>query len=208
MRIRKIPTYGMASNCYLLCGNESAVVIDPSAKLEYITDALAEENVRLAYILLTHGHFDHTKNVQPLHEITGAPVCIHHDDNEMMTDSVKNCFSLFNAGEQIAKDADILLQDGDALDFDGKSIKVIHTPGHSKGSVCFAIGDALFTGDTILYRTIGRYDFYGSDETKLFESLRKLFALTVNYTLYPGHGEKTDLESERKYNPFLKDIYK
>lgn len=206
MRIRKIPTYGMASNCYLLCGSESAAVIDPSAKLEYITDALSEENVKLTHILLTHGHFDHTKNLQLLRELTGAKVCIHREDNEMLGDSVKNCFSLFNEGEQTAPPADILLEDGDAVELDGKSVRVIHTPGHSKGSCCFAVGDVIFSGDTLLYRSIGRYDFYGSSDTALTESLKKLISLPGNYTLYPGHGEKTDLDSERKYNPYLKDI--
>lgn len=208
MRIIKIPTYVMASNCFLLCGKEKAAVIDPSAKLEYITDALAEEKVSLAYILLTHGHFDHTKNIKTLHGLTGAPVCIHREDNEMLTDSVKNCFSLFNAGEQIAEDADLLLEDGDTVDLEGRPIKVLHTPGHSKGSVCYMTGDVIFTGDTLLAGTIGRYDFYGSDENALFASLRRLFALPGDLTVYPGHGEKTSLERERKYNPFINDIYR
>ena len=107
MEVRRIPTYGMASNCYVISDGRESAVIDPSAKLEYITAALADAGTKLKYILLTHGHFDHTKSLTKLREATGAEVCVHADDDEMLSDSDKNAYSLFNAGTQDAESADI-----------------------------------------------------------------------------------------------------
>lgn len=156
MEVRRIPTYGMASNCYVISDGRESAVVDPSAKLEYITAALADAGTELKYILLTHGHFDHTKTLTKLREATGAEVCVHADDDEMLSDSDKNAYSLFNVGTQNAESADILLHDGDRLKVGSATVTVIHTPGHSKGSVCYQTGRDLFTGDTAFPRFRGK----------------------------------------------------
>ena len=206
MEVRRIPTYGMASNCYVISDGRESAVVDPSAKLEYITAALADAGTELKYILLTHGHFDHTKTLTKLREATGAEVCVHADDDEMLSDSDKNAYSLFNVGTQNAESADILLHDGDRLKVGSATVTVIHTPGHSKGSVCYHTGRDLFTGDTLFLDSVGRTDFYGSSSEALSHSLKRLTDLPGDYTVYPGHGESTSLERERQHNPYLKCI--
>ncbi len=206
MEVRRIPTYGMASNCYVISDGRESAVVDPSAKLEYITAALADAGTELKYILLTHGHFDHTKTLTKLREATGAEVCVHADDDEMLSDSDKNAYSLFNVGTQNAESADILLHEGDRLKVGSATVTVIHTPGHSKGSVCYQTGRDLFTGDTLFLDSVGRTDFYGSSSEALSHSLKRLTDLPRDYTVYPGHGESTSLERERQHNPYLKCI--
>jgi glyoxylase-like metal-dependent hydrolase (beta-lactamase superfamily II) len=199
-----LPTFGHWSNSYLIFSGKEAAIVDPSSAPSHVTDALEEYGCELKYILLTHGHYDHTKYVARVKDATGAKVCVHTLDGEMLGDSDKNCYRLFNDGEQIAPDADVLLSDGDVLPLGGESIKVLHTPGHTKGSVCYIVGDAIFTGDTLFRGSVGRTDFYGGDERELIRSLRRIAALEGEYTLYPGHEGATTLNIERKFNRFLR----
>lgn len=204
MKILTLPTYGHWSNSYLLINGGEAALVDPSCAPSHVAEALAGNGCELRYILLTHGHYDHTKYVAKVKEMTGASVCVHRLDNEMLGDSRKNCYKLFNDGEQLAPSADILLEDGDALPLGDDSLTVIHTPGHTKGSVCYMTGDAIFTGDTLFRGAVGRTDFYGGDERELVSSLRRLAALDGEYALYPGHESTTTLNIERKFNRYLK----
>ena len=206
MKIITLPTYGHWSNCYLIASGGEAALIDASATFSHVKDALAETESTLKYILLTHGHYDHTKYVTQIKEGSGAEVCIHKDDDEMLSDSDKNCFRLFNTGEQIAEKADRLLDDGDELSIGGETVQVLHTPGHTKGSVCYIAGGAIFTGDTLFRDSVGRTDFYGGDEDELISSLRRLAFLDGEYEIYPGHEGTTTLNIERKYNRFLRYI--
>ena len=206
MKIITLPTFGHWSNCYLIASDGEAALIDASATLPHVRDALEATGSELKYILLTHGHYDHTKYVTQIKDGTGAKVCIHRDDNEMLSDSDKNCFTLFNVGEQVAEKADRLLDDGDKLKLGSEAIKVLHTPGHTKGSVCFLTGSVIFTGDTLFRDSVGRTDFYGGDETELYNSLRRLAALDGEYEIYPGHEGTTTLNVERKYNRYMRYI--
>ena len=206
MKIISLPTFGHWSNSYLLISGSEAALIDPSSAPSHVTDSIAENGCELKYILLTHGHYDHTKYVAKVKELTGAKVCVHSLDAEMLGDSDKNCYKLFNDGEQIAPAADVLLEDGDELVLGGETVAVMHTPGHTKGSVCYLVGSVIFTGDTLFRGSVGRTDFYGGDERVLMDSLRRIFALDGEYTLYPGHESATTLNIERKFNPYLRYI--
>ena len=206
MKIISLPTFGHWSNSYLIVSGTEAALVDPSAAPSHVTDALAENGCALRYILLTHGHYDHTKYVSQVKEATGAKVCVHSLDDEMLSDSDKNCYKLFNTGEQVAERADILLEDGVELSLGCETIRVMHTPGHTKGSVCYIVGDAIFTGDTLFRGSVGRTDFYGGDDRELMDSLRRLADLDGEYTLYPGHESATTLNIERKFNPYLRYI--
>ena len=199
-----MPTFGHWSNSYLIVSDGDAALVDPSSAPSHVVDSLADNGCTLKYILLTHGHYDHTKYVAKVKETTGAKVCIHTADAEMLGDSEKNCYKLFNDGEQIAPAADLLLHDGDELSVGAETVKIMHTPGHTKGSVCFFVGDSIFTGDTLFRGSVGRTDFYGGNDLALMKSLSRLAALEGEFTLYPGHESATTLNIERKFNRYLR----
>lgn len=167
---------------------------------------LTENQLKCTHILITHGHFDHILGTSELKAATGAKVCIHELDADGLFDEKINLSSM--AGSFVAPSkADVLLHDGDVLNIIGKEIKVIHTPGHSMGGVCFVMEDEkiIFSGDTLFRLSVGRTDFDNCDEKALFDSIeKKLFTLLGNYTVYPGHMRSTTLDDERSKNIFVK----
>jgi len=187
------------SNCYGLVNGEEVVLIDAGAYPDTIEAILARRGLKLKAVLLTHGHFDHILSVGFIKEKYDVPVYIHENDAEMLTDGYKNAYSVFFRGEWDGETADVLLKDGDKIEFFGEEIEVVHTPGHSEGSVCFKVGNDLFTGDTIFSRGTGRCDLYGGDDDKIRESIAKLDQLPNNITIYPGHGIACPLGESMKY---------
>lgn len=206
MKIITLPTFGHWANSYLIVSGSEAAIVDPACTPSHVTDKLTENGCELKYILLTHGHYDHTKYVTQVKEATQARVCIHSLDDELLGDSEKNCYRLFNTGEQSIPGADILLNDGDDLKLGEDVIHVIHTPGHTKGSVCYAVGNAMFTGDTLFRGSVGRTDFYGGSSDELFMSLLRLKAMDGEYEVYPGHEGVTTLNVERKFNRYMRNL--
>ena len=194
MEIRNLYPGSWGSNCYLLLSGGHAAVVDPSADARTILNAVQSEGATLDFILLTHGHFDHIVSVDTLRDATGAPLYIHKFDAEMLTDGRKNAFYTFFRMDRCYRPAEKLLEDGDELTLGDESIRVIHTPGHSQGSVCYLVGDELLlTGDTLFSDTYGRYDLWGGDGQTLFASLSGLRTLPPKLPLYPGHGESVTL---------------
>ena len=178
-----------ASNCYLLLANGEAAIVDPSANADVILDTIKEHGASLRCILLTHGHFDHILTLDELREKFGVPAYIHQGDAEILGDSDKNAFRYFFGTSRTWRDADKTLSDGDVLTLGGEKIRVIHTPGHSKGSVCYLCNDEfLITGDTLFDGNVGRSDLFGGSEETLLTSLYKLRKLPQNMPIYPGHG--------------------
>ena len=182
---------GFASNCYIVHNGKDAYVIDPSLSCDRIVGELEKRDLSLIGILLTHGHFDHILALDELRERTGAPVYIHRLDADALGDSQKNAYSVFFGGIFTARCADSLLSDGDVLWLGDEPIKVIHTPGHTRGSVCFDLSDKLITGDTLFAEGFGRYDLWGGDRETLILSLNKLSSIAKlsDKTIYSGHGE-------------------
>lgn len=182
------------SNCYLLVGkNRHAFVVDPSASAKGIIERCEAEGITLDGILLTHGHFDHIISLDNLRDKTGIPAYIHENDNELLGDARKNAFYTFFKMDRAFRSAEKLLSDGDVLCLGDEEIKVIHTPGHTEGSVCYLCEDFIVTGDTLFADSYGRYDLYGGDFEKLRESMRKLSMLDQNLTIYSGHGDTARL---------------
>ena len=192
MQIITIPCGPVMANSYIVRqeGSPTCAVIDP-ADAKLIFDRLQKEGLTCTHILLTHGHFDHGGDADRVRRLTGAPVYLHPADRALP--------SWLTHGLT----ADRELADGDELDFDGLRFKVLHTPGHTPGSVCFLCGDALFAGDTLFAGSCGRTDLPGGSWKTLAASLRRLAELEGDYTVLPGHGEATTLSEERESNPFM-----
>lgn len=193
------------ANCYIVTDEESkeAFVVDPGVYNKRFEAALRAAGVeKLRYILLTHGHFDHISGVKALKEDFGGDVVIHREDAGCLYDKSKSLASKFFFPQHDVT-ADVLVDDGQRLPFGEGEIEVIHTPGHTKGSVCYTIEDIMLSGDTLFKSSIGRTDFPGGSIEEMKESLKRLAALERNYSVYPGHAESTTLEAEKKYNPYM-----
>ena len=197
MQIENLYPGAWGANCYLLVSDGHAAVVDPSADANTVRNTLQQKyGATLDYILLTHGHFDHIVSVDTLRDLTGAPLCIHKWDAEMLSDSKKNAFYTFFRTERNYRPAEKLLEDGDELRLGNEIIRVIATPGHSQGSVCYLCNNEfLITGDTLFESAYGRYDLWGGNEQALFASLHSLRKLDPDLTIYPGHGESEKLRT-------------
>jgi glyoxylase-like metal-dependent hydrolase (beta-lactamase superfamily II) len=194
----------MQANCYLLECEEtlSAVVIDPGDDADVILNILEERKLNLELIINTHGHVDHIAANSDLKQKTNAQLCIHKLDADMIVNPQKNLSSFI--GRAISSSpASKILKDGDILEAGMISLKVIHTPGHSPGSICLLTDEAIFTGDLLFAGSIGRYDFPGSSYEQIINSLKKIMELDDNIEVYPGHGPITTIGEERSTNLFL-----
>lgn len=210
MQITRIPAEGYGANCWLLINNAGeSIIIDPSADIADVKRAYASRELdirKLKFIILTHGHFDHIIGLRELKSETGAKVCVHAEDAECLTDSNKNLYMYFFREDITFDEADVILTDGDEITLCDIKLKVIHTPGHTKGSSCFYTGEVLFSGDTLFDRSIGRTDLYGGSFGQLNESLKKLKQLPPEVTVYPGHGSITTIEKQIKFNQYLNNL--
>ncbi len=204
MIIRMIELGPMAANCYILECEEthSAVVIDPGDEAARIFGIISKNSLELKLIVNTHAHIDHIAANTDLKEKTSAPLCIHSADADMLVNPEKN-LSFFIGSPVTSPPPDRLLSDGDILEVGTMRLKVIHTPGHSPGSICLLDDECIFTGDLLFAGGIGRYDFPGSSYEALMDSLQKVMELDNNLVVYPGHGPTTTIGEERKTNPFL-----
>ena len=193
MKIIPICPDSFAANTYALISSGHAFIIDPSVSVEAIKKAVEKENAVIDGILLTHGHFDHVLSMDELRTSEKIKVYIHKNDAEFLPDGRKNAFYEFFRRDRSFGEADVLLSDNDTLSLGDEDIRVIHTPGHTEGSVCYLAGDILVTGDTLFAGTIGRCDLYGGDEQKMRSSLSLLRGLSADLTIYPGHGASCSL---------------
>lgn len=196
MKIKMMQVGPIQTNCYILEHDNKIAVIDPGDEAERILSALKETGGEVQYILLTHGHYDHTTAVPQLHKaLPDAKIYIHQAD---ANGAGSRLFPL--AGEV----EDLLLYDeGDALPLGSLTIEVLHTPGHSPGSVTLKAGETLFTGDTLFAGDCGRTDLRGGSWEEILVSLGRLGKLEGNYYVLPGHMDTSDLDTERKVNRYL-----
>lgn len=209
VRKMKISTFilgAMHTNCYFIIDEESnkTIIIDPADECDKLLNIIKERNLTVEYIFLTHSHFDHMMALEQLREVTQAPLCVHEHDAEAVTNPQLSYMKQFAGVNTNCKPAERLLHDGDTLYLNNIEIKVMHTPGHTMGSVCYFVGDNIITGDTLFKEDIGRDDLYGGDEMQLKASLKKLTSLESDYKIYPGHGSSSRLSYEKEHNIYLK----
>ena len=179
------------TNTYLLANDTEAVVIDPGYEPDTILDAL--EGKELKAILLTHGHFDHVGAVKELVAETGCAVWIHAAEATMppmVTAGPLYFTHTYDEGDTVSP-------------MEGLELTVLHTPGHTPGSVCLLMGREMFSGDTLFACSFGRTDLPGGDPRKMMESLRRLASLQGNFFIHPGHGGSTTLDAEKRFNPYM-----
>ena len=187
--LRKIVVGPYQSNCYILgCKTTmEGLVIDPGDEVFRIVNTIAETRLKIRYILITHGHIDHVGVAAELKKITGSPVYIHPLDVPGLG---------FSPDGQVSE--------GSHFGLGTYKIKVLHTPGHSPGGVCYCAPGAVFTGDTLFAGSIGRTDFPGGDHQLLISGVqKKIFALDGKLRIYPGHGPASTIEREKRTNPFF-----
>ena len=206
MNVIRLTLGFMHTNCYIVYGEDKkAVVIDPAFSPDVIKKALCEKGLTLDKILLTHAHFDHIMAVQALRD-NGAKVYIHIEDEEMLYDSEKNCSFEFTGRDLEIDKAEHLIVDGDMIEVGDEKLTVYHTPGHTKGSVCYVSEELIFSGDTLFKDGVGRWDLYGGNYDTLICSLKKLKELEKDYTVLPGHGDVTTLNDEKNDNIYMKTL--
>jgi len=180
-----------------------ACIIDPSGGIDKIMVMIRENMLKLKYILLTHGHYDHIGGVEELKSLTGAEVLAHKDEAELLIQPKWN-MSKVGTGKEISIICDRLLEDGEVIELGKGRLSVIHTPGHTAGGACFydKEGGILFSGDTLFRGTFGRYDLPTADSNALFASIKeKLLTLPSSVKVLPGHESATTIGQEKKTNP-------
>lgn len=198
----------VASNSYIIKDIVSgeAAVIDAGMYNDRFEALLKSMNIeKLKYILLTHGHFDHIMGVKRLQKSFGGEIIIHQADAPCLSDSVKSLASVWSF-ECPPFECDRTVKDGDILSLGEEKIEVIHTPGHTVGSVSYKTGRYLFTGDTLFHAAIGRTDFPGGSMENILSSIKRLYSLEGDYRVCPGHGDESTLSFERDNNPYTRGL--
>lgn len=196
MLIEAFPVGMLYTNCYVAScpDTKEAIIIDPgfdfSSEAKPISDYISRNNLTVKFVVNTHGHDDHVKGDKLFQEKYQAPICIHPFDEHYVEESKT---ALPN----------ILLDEGSVVSFGNETLKVIHTPGHTPGSICLVGEKLVFTGDTLFAGGIGRTDFAGGSMQDMQASLKRLTSLPSHLLVYPGHGEATMIGEEKRSNPFL-----
>ncbi len=206
MIVRTLAVGSMLANCYLVWCEETkdALVIDPGGEGRRLLAEIAREQLQVRYIVNTHGHVDHIAANAEVRSATGAKLMIHEEDAPLLGNSDLN-LSVYVGSALQGLQPDVLLHEGDEVAC-GKlvQLKVLHTPGHTRGGICLQAQGAIFTGDTLFADSIGRTDFPGGSYRTLIESIKnKILVLDDDCLVYPGHGPASTVGHERKHNPYL-----
>ena len=206
MILKTFPLGLIGANSYLLIDEESkeAILIDLGGDFTQIKNELEKNNATLKFILNTHGHFDHIMGEREAQNIIDIPVFVHENDKNLVENLPKQ-LERFGFVKNAEPPQNInTFTENDTFKLGDKEIKVIHTPGHTPGSVCFLTDKNLFSGDTLFYTSVGRTDFEGGSFKELSNSIKeKLFKLDDDITVYPGHDTKTSIGYEKKYNCYF-----
>ena len=203
VRIHTLVLGSLQTNCYVVWaeGADTCVVVDPAASPEIIQNFVSRQGLTIEAILLTHGHFDHLGALEALRAETGCALWMHEGDYHWRRDPMNDYLYPLH-------DKDLgeisFCQDGTVIKAAGLELDVLHTPGHSQGSVCYRCGNALLSGDTLFAGGCGRTDLPGGSWATIQMSLADLAELEDDLKVFPGHGESTTLAQEKRYNPYMK----
>ena len=196
----------LACNCYIVGDPDAreAIVIDPGGDADTIASALAEKELRVTAIVATHAHFDHVIAAQRIRELTGAPFYLHDADKPLLSWYRESGRIFLGVDLPDPPDVDSSPSEGDRVRAGSVELEVVHTPGHSPGSISLVTGDVIFSGDTLFAGSIGRTDLPGGDAQALVSAVRhKLFEWPDQTPVHPGHGPATTVGRERSDNPFV-----
>ncbi len=197
----------MNSNSYLVFDTETrdGIIIDCGGNAHEIIAFAAKNKLSISHIILTHGHFDHTIELPQLCDAFSTKICIHKEDVVLLRNAAYNLSAQFMGVPFSLNDTCCELTDGSIISFGPHAASIIHTPGHTPGSVCVQIDNMLFTGDTLFYDSIGNTTFpLGDEQTEISSIKNKLFVLSDDISVYPGHGMPTAIGREKKYNLYLR----
>ncbi|MDE7325609.1 MAG: MBL fold metallo-hydrolase [Lachnospiraceae bacterium] len=208
MTVDKLAVGAVITNCYIVSDGETkdAVVIDPGAAADKIGEKIREKDLNLRAILLTHGHFDHILAAEKLREEFSVKLYCSKAEREVCMDPGQNVGRTFGFSCSVVPDQ--TFDDGEELSFGALSCKVIATPGHTKGGVCFYFDaeGVLFSGDTLFFESVGRTDFPGGNAKLLVDSVKeRIFVLPDATKVYPGHGPATSVAYEKENNPYVNE---
>ena len=201
MFLKRLMTGMFSSNCYILGNAGEAAVIDPGVEFGEVRAILEEQGLILKYIILTHAHIDHILQMEELRSNCGGKTVIHEEDAPLLGDPMLNGAAIFGLRRTFGK-ADLTVKAGDSLDLVGLQLEILHTPGHTPGSMCIKVENCLFTGDTLFRQGVGRTDLGAGDHDKLMLSLKELIKLDDGLEVHPGHGSATTIGYERENNMY------
>ncbi len=199
----------LQTNCYILQSDSTALVVDPGDEPERILRFLTDISVKPGGIIATHTHFDHVLGVDSIRDKFKIPFLIHHDDLSMLESMQSRVRQIMGFSVPPPPKVDRFLKDGESIAFGEDRVKVIHTPGHSPGSISLAGQGFVLTGDALFNQSIGRTDLPGGDLDTLVRSItERLFTLDEGTIVYPGHGPETSIGDEKLANPFVGRVSK
>ncbi len=189
-------------NCYLAGDPKGLLMIDPGGNAQQLIGVVEQKGYTIAYVVLTHAHYDHIGGAAAVCAHFGAPLCMGREEADVYADNRSNVSDDFVRGF-VPKPPDRLLDEGDVLQSGADAFRVIHTPGHTKGGICLLCGDVLFSGDTMFRGAIGRADLPTGNLGALVRSIRdKLLVLPDAVRVYPGHGPATTIGYERQHSEY------
>ncbi|MEW6109702.1 MAG: MBL fold metallo-hydrolase [Nitrospirota bacterium] len=204
MRIDKIVVGQLDVNCYLVSDESSseAIIIDPGDEFERISDLIDSKGIKPEYIVFTHAHYDHVCAARELKDKYGAIVIMHDNELTIYNLTRELCISWGYEPDDFPP-PDRTVKDGDDISAGKTVLKVIHSPGHTPGSICLYGGETLFTGDTLFAGSAGRTDLPGGNTEELFRSLKKIISLPPDTEVMCGHGDETTIAREIRHNQFV-----
>jgi glyoxylase-like metal-dependent hydrolase (beta-lactamase superfamily II) len=211
MFLKQIEVSPMAVFAYIIGDPQTGkgIVIDPADNVDFLIGLAKDHGIQLNYIVNTHGHSDHISGNKEMKEKSGAAIIIHESDASMLVNTPPAMLRMFNA--ESSPPADRTVKDGDFISLDNISLKVIHTPGHSPGSIVLQMDDCLFTGDTLFVEAIGRTDLPGGSWPVMSRSIKeRIFTFPDETRVFPGHNygrmPSSTVGHEKKYNPYMNNL--